>query len=254
MLMDKDIKIEEELRVIKSELSLIRKELQSMSATPLGQNYSTNAGDNFRGVISSLILDDLDQSLDNNLVSDCNKNPACKKAFRKILLDNQELIDSGKFNEENASKNKDKLEGMKKTAPYDKCGVCFGEVSELFGKQVRIARSMKIYKSKNESMSKLNQVSVDAIVSDFLEPVANIHRLQIVKSLANGTKSFSELSKITGLTGGNLLFHLQKLTENEIILQSHERGDYLITEKGHGILLAVLELCISMNLSKEEEK
>jgi len=250
--MDKDIKIEEELKEIKSELSLIRNELRNLSRSPLDQN-NANVRDNFRGVISSLILDDLDQSLDNNIVSDCNKNPVCKNAFRKILLDNQEQIDSGKFNEENASKNKDKLDDMKKTAPYDKCEICFGEVSELFGKQVRIARSMKIYKSKTESMSKLNEVSVDAIVSDFLEPVANIHRLQIVKSLAKGTKSFSELSKITGLTGGNLLFHLQKLTENEIILQSHERGDYLITEKGHAILLAVLELHLSMNLSKEEK-
>ncbi|NMC75913.1 MAG: winged helix-turn-helix transcriptional regulator [Candidatus Methanofastidiosa archaeon] len=250
--MDKDIKIEEELKEIKSELSLIRKELRNLSRAPLDQN-NANARDNFRGVISSLILEDLDQSLDNNLVSDCNKNPLCKNAFRKILLDNQEQIDSGKFNEENSSKNKDKLDDMKKTAPYGKCEICFGEVSELFGKQVRIARSMKIYKSKTESMSKLNEISVDALVSDFLEPVANIHRLQIVKSLANGTKSFSELSKITGLTGGNLLFHLQKLTENEIILQSHERGDYLITEKGHAILLAVLELHLSMNLSKEEK-
>jgi DNA-binding transcriptional ArsR family regulator len=252
MLMDKDIKIEEELKEIKSELSLIRNELRNLSRSPLDQN-NANVRDNFRGVISSLILDDLDQSLDNNIVSDCNKNPVCKNAFRKILLDNQEQIDSGKFNEENASKNKDKLDDMQKTAPYDKCEICFGEVSELFGKQVRIARSMKIYKSKTESMSKLNEVSVDALVSDFLEPVANIHRLQIVKSLAKGTKSFSELSKITGLTGGNLLFHLQKLTENEIILQSHERGDYLITEKGHAILLAVLELHLSMNLSKEEK-
>jgi len=157
--MEKDAKIEDELREIKSELSLIRKELRSMSATPLGQNNS-NAGDNFRGVISSLILDDLDQSLDNNLVSDCNKNPACKKAFRKILLDNQELIDSGKFNEENASKNKDKLGGMKKTAPYDKCEVCFGEVSELFGKQVKVARSMKIYRSKSESNDENNLKSL----------------------------------------------------------------------------------------------
>jgi len=147
MLMDKDIKIEEELKEIKSELSLIRNELRNLSRSPLDQN-NANVRDNFRGVISSLILDDLDQSLDNNIVSDCNKNPVCKNAFRKILLDNQEQIDSGKFNEENASKNKDKLDDMKKTAPYDKCEICFGEVSELFGKQVRIARSMKIYKSR----------------------------------------------------------------------------------------------------------
>ena len=136
MLMDKDIKIEEDLKEIKSELSSIKNELRSLSRIPSDQN-NAHARDNFKGVISSLILDDLDQSLDNNLVSDCNKNPACKNAFRKILLDNQELIDSGKFNEENASKNKDKLEGMKKTAPYDKCEVCFGEVSDLFGKPDR---------------------------------------------------------------------------------------------------------------------
>ncbi|HNS24836.1 MAG TPA: ArsR family transcriptional regulator, partial [Methanobacteriaceae archaeon] len=56
---------------------------------------------------------------------------------------------------------------------------------------------------------------------------------------------FSQLSELTGLKGGNLLFHLQKLTETDMILQRHERGDYMITEKGYSVLMALSELnCI----------
>ncbi len=80
------------------------------------------------------------------------------------------------------------------------------------------------------------------VVNDLLEPVANIQRFQIVKSLMTGTRTFSEISQLTGLRGGNLLFHIRKLTESGMILQRHERGDYIITDKGHKTMAAIGEL------------
>ncbi|MDD4811220.1 MAG: winged helix-turn-helix domain-containing protein, partial [Methanobacterium formicicum] len=70
-----------------------------------------------------------------------------------------------------------------------------------------------------------------------LEPLSNRQRLQIMKYMASQTRSFSTLSEFTGLRGGNLLFHLQKLLENDLIMQRHERGDYMITKKGFNLLL-----------------
>ena len=63
-----------------------------------------------------------------------------------------------------------------------------------------------------------------------------------MKALAAETKTFSALSHLTSLRGGNLLFHLQKLMESGMILQRHERGDYMITEKGFRVLRGVAEL------------
>ncbi len=37
----------------------------------------------------------------------------------------------------------------------------------------------------------------------------------------------------------DLLFHLQKLLDGGIILQRHERGDYMITDKGYKTLKGI---------------
>jgi predicted transcriptional regulator len=64
----------------------------------------------------------------------------------------------------------------------------------------------------------------------------------MMRSLGTGTKSFTELSRITGLRGGNLLFHLQKLTDSKLIGQKGERGDYFLTMRGHTTLRRLAEL------------
>jgi len=80
------------------------------------------------------------------------------------------------------------------------------------------------------------------IVKEILDPISNIQRLQILKAVFEGTKTFTEFSELTGLRGGNLLFHLQKLLDGGMILQRHERGDYMITEKGYGVLKGIADL------------
>jgi predicted transcriptional regulator len=62
-----------------------------------------------------------------------------------------------------------------------------------------------------------------------------------MKALSTETKTFSALSLITGLRGGNLLFHLQTLMDSGMILQRNERGNYMITEKGYTVLRGIVE-------------
>jgi predicted transcriptional regulator len=47
---------------------------------------------------------------------------------------------------------------------------------------------------------------------------------------------------MTGLRGGNLLFHIKKLADSGMILQRHERGDYVITDKGFKTITAITQL------------
>ena len=83
-------------------------------------------------------------------------------------------------------------------------------------------------------------------MSEILDPISNKQRLEILKAVAFEPKSFSAFSKLTGLIAGNLLFHLQKLMDCELILQQHDRGDYMITEKGFKILQSLNEMCFSL--------
>jgi len=101
-------------------------------------------------------------------------------------------------------------------------------------------------------------------MSEILEPVSNNHRLEILKAVSFEMKSFSAFSELTSLRGGNLLFHLQKLLDNGLILQMHERGDYMITDKGLKILQGLQEIYSSLqnspmqnhteNILQEEKK
>lgn len=74
------------------------------------------------------------------------------------------------------------------------------------------------------------------------EPLANVIRVKILKSLANEPKSFADLGKLTGLRGGNLLFHLEKLLDAGMILQKGERKEYVLTGRGHELLEAAAAL------------
>ena len=82
----------------------------------------------------------------------------------------------------------------------------------------------------------------EPLVQEVLEPIANKHRLQILKSVSQGSRTFSALSEITELRGGNLLFHVQRLIEAGMIVQRRGRGDYMITEKGFKVLKGVSDV------------
>jgi DNA-binding transcriptional ArsR family regulator len=67
-------------------------------------------------------------------------------------------------------------------------------------------------------------------------------RLQIMGSLCYGPRRFSDLSRITGVRGGQLTHHIQPLTMLGLVKKEH--GAYAITNKGwkalHTLLLAGL--------------
>jgi DNA-binding transcriptional ArsR family regulator len=107
-------------------------------------------------------------------------------------------------------------------------------------------RSLRIYNTKEEKRQELSTLPEEVIVNGMLEPLSNRQRLQILKATAVETKTFSELSELTGLRGGNLLFHLQKLLDSGMILQRHERGDYMITEKGFRLLNSLAEAYVML--------
>ena len=131
---------------------------------------------------------------------------------------------------------------MKNNAPKKQFEKCFSEVSNLFGIELNLMRSMRIYETNDNKETDISAIPEEIMVKEILDPISNIQRLQILKAVFSGTKTFSEFSEITGLRGGNLLFHLQKLLDSEMILQRHERGDYMITEKGFKVLKGVADL------------
>lgn len=203
----------------------------------------------YSNAVLSHLIEDIDTGLERNMVKKCPEKENCRSSFAALLQRNAGLVKQGRVDEILLSNNREKLEEMRCGAPYSKCDQCFSEVSSLFTKQVNLIRSMRIYAGNQEQKPDISALEPGALMREVLEPVSNPQRLEILRAVAFETKSFSAFSEITGLRGGNLRFHLQKLMDSGLILQQHERGDYMITEKGFKILQGLNELYSSLQYS-----
>lgn len=71
--------------------------------------------------------------------------------------------------------------------------------------------------------------------------LANEHRINILKALADAEKTTARLAELTGIEGGPLYHHLKELN-NARFIQQRERGLYGITRAGLDALLTVCAL------------
>jgi len=206
------------------------------------QTALTDLKQNYAGLFVNDQLDTAKSELSANMVADCGMRDKCYGVFLDFLQNTSKHIRDGQVSEEIIRSYREQLKGMREAGPFDRCDTCFSQVYRLFEKQVDLMQSLGIYAENGSTDDIITDIPEETAVKDLLEPVANILRFQILKSLAAQTRTFSDLSSMTGLRGGNLLFHIKKLTDSGMILQRHERGDYVITDKGFKTLNAVSAL------------
>jgi hypothetical protein len=190
------------------------------------------------------MLEDTKETFEEGFCTECDKKEICKPAFSNLLHEMALLLLKDRATEDALAHFRERFDELKGFAITDDCDGCVRTASRIFDKQMGLIRSFNVT-SKEELISEnkvhINDIS-DDVVTDVCEPLANKQRLAILRSINSDTRSFSELSKITGLRGGNLLFHIQKLLDTGMILQRTERGDYMITKKGHLTLKGMAEL------------
>jgi DNA-binding transcriptional ArsR family regulator len=246
---DEKENIRQEIIEIKSKLNDIHGDIKR-SMEQAGQQHinSILAGirKDFSNAIAGHVVECIEGDLECNMVKKCQMRETCKSIFGGFLRKNANLIKRDAVQDDIILKNQAELKDMRTAAPFDRCDRCFSEVSFLFEKQLHLMRSLRVYNTKEEKRQELSTLPEEFIVNGMLEPLSNRQRLQILKATAVETKTFSELSELTGLRGGNLLFHLQKLLDSGMILQRHERGDYMITEKGFRLLNSLAEAYVML--------
>ncbi len=225
-----------ELLDIKKTLAEIKIEIKRLADS--GGRASNRGGSANRAVdaLMNQLFEEIDNGLENGMVPRCGMRETCKGVFTDLLQKSAGMAGSDMVPEETVKKYRSDLEKRRNEAPRTQCTKCFEEVSDLFEKHVRVARSLRIYQTDEEVRKAIEDLNEDAILRVILEPVSNRQRLQILKMLSPEARSFSFISEHSGLRGGNLLFHLQRLMEGGLIIQQYERGDYMLSEKGYVIL------------------
>jgi hypothetical protein len=242
----------EEIQAIREKLSEMHSDIKKVMEYSRKLRFETALESSRREYSSALLnhlCEDIETGLERNMVKKCPEKKNCTSAFTALLQQNAGLIKCSKVDETLISDNRKKLDELRCGTHFTKCEQCFSEVSSLFIKQVNLMRSMRIYADNQEYKSDISTIKTGVIMSEILEPVSNNQRLEILRAVAFETKNFSAFSELTGLRGGNLLFHLQKLMDSGLILQQHERGDYMITEKGFKILQGLNEIYSSLQSS-----
>ncbi len=231
-----------ELIDIKRSLVEIRLELKRLADS--GGRAPIHGAKDDRAVdaLMNQLFEEIDVGLENGMVPRCGMRETCKGVFTDLLQKSAGMAGSDSVSEETVRKYRSELEMRRKEAPRTQCTKCFEEVSDLFDKHVRVARSLRIYRTEEEVRRAIEDLREDVLLKEVLEPVSNRQRLQILKMLSSEARSFSYISEQSGLRGGNLLFHLQRLAEGGLIIQQYERGDYMLSEKGYTILRNLTEL------------
>jgi len=239
-----------EIRELKAEISGLRTDLKRFVERANQQHVDAVLGGirkEYACAFANQQICSARADLSHRMVEGCPMNPACYGAFVELLETSAGHIASGTVSEELIRSHREKMAALKKRAKKEECTTCFNELGRLFENQVGLMQTLGIYKKENGTADDITGISDETIVKDLLEPVASSQRFQILRSLATGTRTFSDISQLTGLRGGNLLFHIRKLTDAGMILQRHERGDYIITDKGFKTLTAISELNRQVN-------
>jgi len=95
---------------------------------------------------------------------------------------------------------------MRAEAPFDRCDQYLAEVCRLLERQLRVMRSLRLYGDE--------AVDVYSVSEEVLSPMGSLasrHRLEILRAVAEAPRPLPRLSEVTGLRGGNLFFHLNRL-------------------------------------------
>lgn len=236
---------EQEILNIKNIVISIEKDLKKITEET-NQEYfniiNSNIKDEYVNSIIEYLFERNEKTLEKRLIHQCDMRDKCKEFFRKYLNNNGNFLKYNKISKKDIQNIRIELNQLKKGTKYEKCDVCFDEVSDILENQFSLINSLNVYEYDRSEKKEISNINEEEIVEDFLDPVSNKQRMQILKSIALEPKTFSDLSRLTNLRGGNLLFHIQKLQKSDLIMQKHDRGEYILTKKGLKLISLISNL------------
>ncbi|UGV40344.1 winged helix-turn-helix transcriptional regulator [Methanococcoides orientis] len=246
--------IAEEITLLHEEIAGLRSELNRFRGEVAG-SQTNSLFNEFR---NQCAVEMINGSLENAYELIGNEEKECPmqtKCIPHLVHFFEELGDytrTGQVTEDNIEKMRSNFDKVKKMAPFDHCSNCIGKAQGYFDQQIGMLQTIGVYKNETDMQLQVRDLHEEQVSNLIGDPLSSAVRVRILKSLYNGGRSFTELSKLTELRGGNLLFHLEKLQSKGVIRQRGERGEYQISVQGYETLNAMAELVgkLGVNYSK----
>lgn len=242
---DKVSLLYEEIAALRSELNRFRSEVTTNKTNSLFNEFKNQCAVEFiNGSLDNAL------SLIGNEAKDCSMWMQCKPVFINFF---EELVDytrKGQLSENNIANMRSNFDKMKEcTKEFKVCSNCLQHAEKCFDQQVEMLHNMGFYQNNSNKELQIQDLPEEQISSLIGDPLSSAVRVQILKALYDEGKSFTELSKLTKLRGGNLLFHLEKLQNKGMIRQRGERGEYQISVQGYNILNSMVELVRTLGVN-----
>jgi len=239
--------LHEEITGLRSELNRFRSEVAGSQTNSLFNEFKNQCA-----------VEILNGSLENayeiigNEEKECPMRTQCIPHLVNFFEELADYTRKGQVTDENIEKMRRNFDKVKDLAPFDHCPNCIQRAKGYFDQQVGMLQTIGVYRNESDMHLQVQDLHEEQVSNLIGDPLSSAVRIQILKALYDEGRSFTELSKITKLRGGNLLFHLEKLQNRGMIRQRGERGEYQISVQGYEILNSIAELVgkIGVNCSK----
>lgn len=124
--------------------------------------------------------------------------------------------------------------------PCEKCVNVYEAEKDSIGRIAeRLRKSRQSARPANADIL-ISQLPDDIVISSLLEPLSHESRFLMLKSLSVKSLTYSELAGLSGIEGGHLLYHLNKLVSSGLVNKAD--GMYAISGRGMGIMELIKKL------------
>lgn len=234
----------DELRELRAEIAALRSDLNSYTEKAHHLQVTSLLSD-VRNSCADVIVNGYRENGCEAIgkeAGDCPLWKKCHPIFRALFGEILENLRTGELSTDSIEAIRSKVAAMRSHAAYERCASCFSEAEKQMNQQFGMLEAIGAYRKETDADTAVRSLPEAEAATLFSDALGSQVRIQILKALYHDGKTFTDLSKLTGLRGGNLLFHLEKLQKSGMILQRWERGEYRISYRGYEVLNAIAEL------------
>ena len=205
---------------------------------------------NYNRTIIDYVID-MSKDLVTNMKCDipASEDP-CKTKMIGLQEEYMKLLKSGKFDETLISIDTalQKLGAIRQDfveIGRPGCVSCLDNEARLMESNIQLLSQLKLIETPAISLVQ-NKATIDSMNAEktsdmIISPISHKVRIQILQSIYKGENRFNDLSKATGLKGGQLLYHIKKL-KGSGYLDQFESRDYVLSTKGMKALIMLAQL------------
>jgi len=243
------LRLDEEMGELRKELQSFRAEtrhrlelIESEVTKQVSLNYNRAIIDYLQGATLDFI---------DSLKCAKNENEArCKHGMKEVQKQYLELLKTGRIRDSlgalrDAVEATVKMEAKLIAGGQTSCAECMRKEVEfleinggLLNQLTMLQEPRSVIIDERSSISSLDAVAME---EGILDPVAHRARLQVMLSIFKGENRFADFTSATGLRGGHLLYHINKLLDGGFV-QQYESKDYVLTRKGLKTLVLLAQM------------